>query len=240
MKYKVISKANAKLVHGLRANREPYLLVNYFDEVGSGEPLDMEMVEEARKRVEDCKLNHANGKAPGREFDAQASVALHESLRIPSTVAADDGFWRWLAFAEFADIVDWRHPGGAGFSEASNYGIGTIWNNLIARLWFRSEIVFLPSADDPYDLAKRGDVDLWRSHILRVNPGSCRNYARALVRFQCPDGTRSRLSVDEIREFAKRVNRLQATVALEVLSEDDAYSFVERLATSVQEEMTQA
>lgn len=240
MKYSIITRANAKSLYDLRSEGRISLVSNYVGEAGEGEPFDVTMVAAARRELFEIKDRHPDGRTPGKEFDAAASVALHRYLKIPPAMAADADFWRWLAFAEFAEIVDWRHPGKSGLSKPENYGIGTIWNNLMARLWFRSEIAYLDTASDPYVLARKGDVDLWRSHILRVNPGSCRNYVRALIRFQYPDGKTARLAVDEIREFAKRVRRLQATVALELLSEDDAFSFVERLAAAVQAELANA
>ena len=97
--------------------------------------------------------------------------------------------------------------------------------------------MYSKNAADPYELVKYGDVDTWRSHILRVNTGSCRNYARALIRFQYPDSKQNRLSVNEIRELAKKVKRIQATVALELLTEEGAYSLVEQLAKTVQQEV---
>lgn len=238
MKFKIISRANGKLVHALMAEGGHFNIGDYVDEVGSGQAFDLSMLQDIRPVLEKIIEEHSEGKTPGKEFDSLASVAIHKSLKIPPEVSGNDGFWRWLTLVEFSDIVEWRHPVEDGIANAANYGIGTIWNGLFARLWYQAEIVYSAEAKEPYELVKYGGVDTWRSHILRVNTGSCRNYARSLLRFLHQGQKKSRLKVIEIRELAKKVRRIQATVALELLTEEDAYTLIERLAATVQEEMS--
>ena len=48
-----------------------------------------------------------------------------------------------------------------------------------------------PKCDDPYEYAKRGTGDFWRSHILRTDLGKDRTFVRAFLDFNFDaDGTR--------------------------------------------------
>jgi hypothetical protein len=124
--------------------------------------------------------------------------------------------------------VDWRH-GQGGEAKEANFGAGSPWDNLLRRLWIRAEIVLDINRPDPYDLARRGGGDFWRSHIIRIRYGSCRPIARAFADLAYPESGRPRHSVwarDELREVSKRLRRLQATVAMELLDEDAARGLI--------------
>lgn len=163
-----------------------------------------------------------------QEFDAAASILLHRSLYLPPSLSASDDFWRGLAVLYYSGIVDWRH-GQGGEAKEANFGAGSPWDNLLRRLWIRAEIVLDTNRPDPYDLARRGGGDFWRSHIIRIRYGSCRPIARAFVELAYPESGRPRHSVwtrDELREVPKRLRRLQATVAMELLDEDTACDLI--------------
>lgn len=159
-----------------------------------------------------------------QEFDAQACVLVHSHLKLPPRLSASSDFWRWLALTKFKDIVDWRHGAGAEAMDA-NLGGGSPWDNLLTRLWVRADLVFDKVRHEPYELAKRGGGDFWRSHLIRISYGSCRTLARAFVAFVYPSSGNPResiMTVRELRELAKRLRRLQATVALELLDHTGA------------------
>lgn len=159
-----------------------------------------------------------------QEFDAAASILIHNSLYLPPQLAASDDFWRGLAVLYYSAIVDWRH-GQGGEAKEANFGAGSPWDNLLRRLWIRAEIVLDINRSDPYELARRGGGDFWRSHIIRIRYGSCRPLARAFADLAYPDSNRPRHSPwtrDELRDVPKRLRRLQATVAMELLDEDAA------------------
>jgi hypothetical protein len=97
-------------------------------EIGRGprEPA-MAMVQKAREAL--TALTDRYDPESGRdrqEFDAEASVALHQALQVDVRVAAEPDFWRYLATAELFDVVMWRH-GRDG--EVNSYRPSTLSND---------------------------------------------------------------------------------------------------------------
>ncbi|MDE0307406.1 MAG: hypothetical protein OXI87_21375 [Albidovulum sp.] len=176
----------------------------------------------------------------GHKFEAPASAVLHENLKIPSTFAGARDFWLWLTFAAkeggFVELIDWRF--GSGTIADVNYGIGTmstIREGLFARLWWRGEVG--RNTDEtgmPYSVARKGSVDLWRSHFIRPEIGRCRRVVEAFLRAKHPqdDSDGVQLTVDEERELSKRLTMLNATIAFEVL---DSAEIDRIIAEAVQE-----
>jgi hypothetical protein len=164
----------------------------------------------------------------GGLFEAPASEIVHSVLGLTPQAASSREFWLWLTFAgsggALASMVDWRF-GSKESIDPVNYGITTrasVWEGLFARLWWRGHVGFDESAEDKYDLAKRGDVDLWRSHIIRQDYGRCRNLARALVRYQYAQSDPSirTLTNKQLRELAKSLRIVDASVSFESLDQD--------------------
>ena len=198
--------------------------------IGNGERFDREQaisllykLARIRKKLKADPLPQAKGK----EFEGPACAVVHQELGLPTTTAAAREFWLWLTFGaadgQFCEIVDWRFGTQGGIGEV-NYGLTSkaqIWEGLFARLWFRGHIGRGKSRNDPYSVAKRGDMDIWRSHVIRQEYGRCASVAKALVRFQYPDakGKSRRLKVTELRALAKRLRVLDASICFEMLDE---------------------
>ena len=205
-----------------------------------GTPLDYDPgftwpeVVEVRERLltlaHDCGLPSTN-KAKAGPFDAEASVILHAGLRATPQAIADDGLWRYLCLAPFGEIVQRRHPwnspkeselGVPPKPKEANYGLAGRFNGLILRLWLRGDI----GSDEDYRYARAGDVDLWRSHLLRVEMGAIRPLAKALIVESGWTGERERLSTEEIRKLVKNLRACQAFVCAELMDEAEARRFV--------------
>jgi hypothetical protein len=176
----------------------------------------------------------------GKVFEADACVIVHQQLRLSPDCASSPEFWAWLtllaADGVFADLVDWRF-GGYDSIKPRNYGIARpseIFEGLFARLWFRAEIAFEPDGADPYSLARRGDIDIWRSHLFRQEFGRCYAVQRALLRYQYPDAnpTKKTLSTGEIRKLVKRLRIANATLSYELI---DVEAVTEVITAIVQE-----
>jgi hypothetical protein len=156
----------------------------------------------------------------GGEFEAKACEVLHRRLPLPRRVAGDRDFWSWLTFAaedgRFASLVDWRfgleaHP--------ANYGVttpGSFREGLFARLWWRADIGFVHDETDPYQLARYGDQDIWRSHIFRTRYGRNREFARSFLT-TIYNGAERKQPLAVEREMAKLARARHAGTALEVL-----------------------
>ena len=122
--------------------------------------------------------------------DRQSSL-VHRHLGLNPIVAGDAGFWRWLTFSgegELADLVDWRYPGqDSGHAREQYFGLGQMKEGMYAYLWLCAQSVWDPTLEDPYELSRRGDVDVWQSHVVRIDFGSVPQLARAFIRFVFPD-----------------------------------------------------
>lgn len=205
-----------------REGNEPSL-DGYVNVIGTGDEYPISHVQQLYKELFLIKENYPvelkQRDEKGGKFEAEACAIVHKFLKFNPQVFSDSGFWIWLAVTQLSAIVEWRHGGADRPAALANYGIGNRIENLIFRMWLRAELVFDQTANDPYWLAKRGDQDLWRSHILRQNYANVRELTKTLIKFQCqPDG--NRLGTEGIRELAKRIRRLRANIMFEFLNTD--------------------
>lgn len=206
---------------------------------GTGDSVDR-FVEKLQETLSGIKSRYPQELGPrdpkGGKFEAEACVAMHSELPYDPQMLADYEWWRWLAVFRFRELVEWRY-GSRGGANPNNFGIGRPPENLLYRLWLRAEVSYDPRREDPYELARRGDQDFWRSHVLRQSYGNCRQVVRALVRFQFPDRTENQgtLKVEEIRELAKRLCRLHANLMFEYLDEEEVYTAIKREAELAKE-----
>ena len=168
----------------------------------------------------------------GGEFEAAACAIVHKNIPADPNMLADAGFWLWLSITQFASLVDWRHGGEEGKASPANFGIGGIVENLLYRMWLRADIGFEPTALDPYELARKGDQDFWRSHIFRQGYGRCRRLSRMLIRYQFPTEKRNgpTLKTLEIRELAKRLRRLDPNLMYDYLDEREIFELIQKEA----------
>lgn len=170
----------------------------------------------------------------GGRFEQLACEIVHRCLACCGPdVLADFDLWTWIAVVQLADVVEWRFGVEGRHAKPENYGIGKRSENLFFRLWLRAELVTDNKAKDPYHLAKTGDQDLWRSHILRQGYSNARLVTTALLRLQAGQLTAKRLTVEGIRELAKRLRRMRANVFFEFLSAAQAEALVLELSTDL-------
>ena len=153
-------------------------------------------------------------------FDADLAVELHSRARLHPVESTDFAFWRRLAIEHGQDLVRKRHGDDAG---RANYGLGNRWLNLFERSWFRAELSIDLGLPTPYSLTRRGGSDFWASGVIRHRYSSARNMVRALIKFQFPydDPFKGRLGTDNVRELYKRLSRMHASVAFELLSDEE-------------------
>jgi hypothetical protein len=162
-------------------------------------------------------------------FEAMATVEVYKLIPQQHPAVGDPTFWIWLAITHFRDLIGWRYGTGPNEAHPENYGIGKGGKeNLLYRLWMRAEIAYDRGAADPYHIARLGNIDFWRSHVLRQGYSNGRQFARALARFQFPGGPqdKSRLGTDDIRELAKRLRAARSNLIVEIMDRDRATEFI--------------
>jgi len=246
MKYPTMSAADAAKYIELVRNGENPSPSTYSKLVGQSPRISEDVIKEAVEKVREIQKKYPDQLRPrdpkGGEFETEAGEVFRKSLDLPPEVSGDRNFWRYVAVVHMFEIVTWRHPPDKGdFTALANFGIGTPWENLAARMWYRFEVARNPGADDPYELCRLGDQDLWRSHILRIRLGASRHIVRTFLDYQYPKAAerKPRLQMSSkkdvgIRSFIKRLQRFHATTAFEVLTEDDALAIMNDLGKDLQ------
>ena len=179
-------------------------------------------------------------------FDGQCAPLVHRTLSLPSIVAGDADFWRWLTFSQGgfgAVVVDrrygdrrgrpsWSSP--VGSARSVHFGLGDLKKGMFAKLWICANAMYVEDATDPYDGVDYPDVDLWDSHVIDVNFGSSAVMARAFVKIvrdmRMPRGESSDpAAAAGFRDLAKEIRRRQATIVFEMFDDQTARRWVEEL-----------
>jgi hypothetical protein len=243
--YPVLKAAGARAYLLARAAGEDILLESVVEYCGTGELVDVAPVTQL-----ETKLKALRKKFPpklkekdteGGRFEREACEIVHSTLAsFDRDALADLDFWTFLAIVHFSDVVEWRFGAAGRPAKAPNYGVGQRTENMMFRMWLRAELG-RDAGPDPYSLAKTGDQDLWRSHILRQGYANARAVAKSLLRLQAGQlqagGQKvKKLTVEHVRELAKRLKRLRANVVFEFLTAAQAESLVLELSTEIRKE----
>ena len=197
-----------------------------------GPTIDDERMRGALDLLYDVVDSLGDDRSPGffARFEGLAAAGIHKQLALPPRVAGDPGFWRWLTFShdgDFASLVNWRYGSGDPPRDArAGYFVGHVKDSLYGYLWLRANAVFDPECPDPYELCGRGDVDIWKSHVVRVDSGSVPAMARAFVRTVHPEPGVHKLSREEYRALAIELTRRNASMLFELFDDDEALEFV--------------
>ena len=241
MNFPTISIEVARDALNKQRAKQAWTVNSFVRHQGTGESFDETSAERVLLALSQIRKEIGKDPLPknmARAFEAPAAEVVHKELDVDISAACSREFWIWLTFAaaggKLIDFVDWRF-GTQKSIDAVNYGIGrpsAIWEGLFARLWWRGRVGFEPTADDPYALARRGDVDIWRSHIIRQEYGRSRNMALALLRFQYPTDTTGpgKLKIKHLRELVKRLRVVDANTSYEVLKNIDLDELIKKNA----------
>jgi hypothetical protein len=246
MSYPIISKEDGtKLLSAHRNKADAYLPARYSANEGQG---DSEVAgvnfTQLHKELKQLLVGPVpKGEKRDAFFEMKACSVVHQSLAgLSAAAASDPRFWIWLTFAvcnrEFLHLVELRMPSKGGNPPAeANYGItsrANIHEGLYARLWWRGYRFFDSRQTNPYELAERGDIDFWRSHIIRQSFSYSDSMAHAFIRFMLPQhGVASGLDTAYVRAVAKKLKARHASCVFEALTEDECLSILQDIAASV-------
>jgi hypothetical protein len=248
VRYKTIQATDAReLVNSLLADESPST-ADLGRWKGGGAEFDEDRLNVLARSLLDLKSEVSEQRsgatqAAFRDFDAGATVLVHQAIPSDAELLGDFDFWAWLALTKNAEVVLWRFPPnrpteGGEWNLAPvlhNFGIGQSARkrreNYLYKLWLRAELALHDDGlGDPYRFARRGDVDFWTSHVHRQGYSAYRDLAGALIRFQYPDELdgEPRLFPGQeneekrgIRTLAKRIKRLQANVEFGFLAPEE-------------------
>lgn len=177
------------------------------DHIGEGDLLlsDYELENTIAKlsAIQD-KYKNPNWMRDGGKLDSELTQVIHAELSDLADVHAlsQIGFWRWLSNLAsngfFWHFIQWRFPG----DKLINWGI-TSSSQLVEvyffRCWLRGHKMFDPSQTDPYKYAKKGLGDVWRSHILRQDYGSDREFIKAFLDIIYDDDGKTLVNTNQLR-----------------------------------------
>lgn len=185
-------------------------------------------------------------RSKGAWFDMNAVSKIHGTLRnLSAEAASDPRFWAWLTFAgsgkKFAEIVAERFSVKAGEeAKEKNFGITTqadVFEGLFAHIWWRGYRFYDPTASNPYKLAERGYVDLWRSHVLREAYSYGPNMAKAFIKFMYPrHGEVSGHHAGYMRALPPKLKARHTSCCFEALSEEECRNIIDELAAEAKAE----
>lgn len=233
---KILTKANGEKLYHTLMKGESVDSQALCEEDDSRLPEPLEVLRALSEGSSELIDRFSGGIPKGRdsEFDGLAAEMIHQAIGDRLDLVSMRSFWCRLSFVELFPLVQLRHPGqNRPLADSENYALGTPRNGFLFRSWLRGDIGHDPYSTDVYRLARLGDdVDFWRSHILRVDYGGCRTFARAFIRFVLdPEAPYFRqLDRAGMRKLAKVVNRRYRNMPLNVMSEHESVAFLNDLA----------
>lgn len=173
------------------------------------------------------KYEHEHGNTDRDLLEGQLAGYLHRILRgLPTQVLDDPGFWRYVTFVDLWAFVVWRE------AERFDKGPGTYVKYVdginptecvATRMYLRGQAV---RDGDDYSLAVIPKAtDFYRSHLLRVSVGAAPAVARAFAR----EHKAERMPTDQLRDFARRLNRHATNLVLPILTDDEGRDLIREL-----------
>ena len=208
---------------------------------GDGVDLDVAHLDEARREIE-ALLSSGDASGSDRDqIEGNAAVLLYRALdeACVETGSLDEpGFWCYVSLAHMWNFIVWREP--RAFDAASTaeeakaprerfhrYVDGSLSHECVpVRMYLRVKALG-GVAHQHLAGAVRGGTDFWRSHILRVKAGEHPPLVRAMVRLQADE--RTRLLTDDLRRFAKELNRTLTNLVPSLLDDEAADELVGEL-----------
>lgn len=249
MSYPCLDKSAAEKLLAAYRDNGIYDALRYVKLEGSGEN-EVEGVSFSRLH-NDLKTIFVGPRPKGESEDAyfemMACSVVHRTLnKISIAAATDPKFWMWVTFAsagkKMVDLVDQRFKKGERIPAEVNFGITTrpyVYDGLYARLWWRAYRFFDRSAANPYELAERGDIDFWRSHILKQTFSQADCMAKAFIKFILPEHKRSSgWDVPLMRSVAKKLKARYTSCCYESLDEEQCKQILVELAAEVRQEQS--
>jgi hypothetical protein len=181
-----------------------------------------ELTEACEKRFP--RGTKANSK-DSENFEGIWSSQLHKLLVCwPPQVLDDPGFWRYVSLAIFRFIAQRENLSEDNIRTYMNGKSSTECVPL--RMFLRGQAVAVPGleGDDLTSAIPKG-TDFWRSHIIRVQTGAYPAVARPFAIIQRDH----RMKTNPVRDFAKRLNRVNVNVVLAVYEEPDGDALIEEI-----------
>lgn len=256
--YPTLSLSAARRLVKALENQEAVVNLSEFIVIkGSGDSNEV-LLKSLKKVIEKESTNLRAG-----ALDAKLSPVVHRYLSASEPqILQDRDFWRYLSCYEFHDLVATRFPKETKKeknakdkevpSNWENYGakVEDIKNSYLYRLFLAADLTYDSGAKNPYHLVETvTDVDIYRSHIIRVKSGDNPEYSKALLSwfanreswYKKNDKSLNISNLfrkynknphrEHLRDIAKRTLRLRSNIVHEFLSKQDLEKLIDVEAT---------
>ena len=174
--------------------------------------------------------------------EAVLELLAEEKYAIPESVGLRPEFWNTFQLQYVPHLVyGYRHPPlkeDAKFN-VDNLASQLVYKNYLGRTWLRLALTKDDDGVIDLDLASRGQVDFWRSHIFGQKSVWGRRLIRAFVKYQYPNKKEIRLleksqsgentACEGIRFFIKQLAGSTSTMCLDIMSEEDLLKHMDEL-----------
>jgi hypothetical protein len=187
---------------------------------GAGAPVESDELEAAVQAIRAALDARIASTFPHELDDDQfegemARLLLSGLADYPIEILDDPSFWSYLAAGPLWFFVRWREDPRLRKREVYHEYIDGRVNHACVplRMYLRASAV--AGAELAAEIPK--GTDFWRSHVIRVKTGSMPELARAIATQQRD----ARMTVDPLREYAKRINRRWSNQLIHLLDDDE-------------------
>jgi hypothetical protein len=253
MRYRAVSLYGAeKLVAEifLKGNSPDVDAEDYSSWAGVGEAVDLTELEGivagVTGRVPEKKISESKRDLIEGELCSQIHSAIVDLEQSCFEVLDDPGFWSYLGFKHFRELIEWRHsetfdgyklkPEENLASAVKYFFDPTLKEGVLSRMYMRGHIA---NESGNYDLAsgRAGSGDLWRSHVMRVRTAESPHIAKALARFWIQNKWLTTVSpAGGLRALGKLVNRRRSNIVGIVLDADESDKVIVELAERIRKD----
>jgi len=254
MRYRAVSLYGAeKLVAEifLKGNSPDVDAEDYSSWTGVGEAVDLTELEEivagVTGRVPEEKISEPKRDLLEGELCSQIHSAIVGLEQSCFEALDDPGFWSYLSFKHFRELIEWRHsetfdgyklnPDKMKVNAVKYFFDPTLKEGVLSRMYMRGHIAVDEGGN--YDLAsgRVGSGDLWRSHVTRVRTAESPWIAKALARFWIQNEWLTTESPGGgLRALGKLVNRRRSNIVGIVLDADESDKVIVELAERIRKD----
>ena len=227
MRYLIVTRSDCRRLAERLIQGDPIDIEQYVHPQGDGEALDYERIQQASIRINRKLYLHRPESVGDKDIlEGKAAPILYEGLEgIEAAVLDDPGFWRYLSLRYFWRFISWREKQAFERGNYLKYIDGDKSTEcVLTRMYLRvqalggNEYAYLASA-----LPR--STDFWRSHVIRVKTGTAPPLTRAFVEKQRDN----RLDTQELRRFARNLNRTWTNLLLNIYDDKEAAKLIEEL-----------
>lgn len=165
------------------------------------------------------------------KLEGEICSLVYKALEhVPIEILDDPGFWRFIGIRYFWSFTIWREATALAKNNIATYfSAKSSSESIPLRLYLRAQAMRDVNGNFLLAEAVPKGTDFWRSHVIRVRTGRARNLAQAFAKLQSSD----RMLTDDLRQFAKRLNRQWSNVIMLDYDEKQSHDILKEIKKSL-------